>query len=67
MHPIAGKELGLSRMDTVASVASLLFFIAFAALNFIKRFHYGGGRHTWDLPPEYYNGTVTVSLTLNER
>ncbi|CAO1596151.1 hypothetical protein XANCAGTX0491_000005 [Xanthoria calcicola] len=47
-------------MDTVASVASLLLFIAFAALNFTKRFKYGGGRHTWDLPPEYYNGHLTT-------
>lgn len=61
------KELVLSRMDVVASVAALLLFIVFVALDFTQRFHYGGGRHTWDLPPEYYNGYLTVSLILMER
>ncbi|KAL9001624.1 MAG: hypothetical protein Q9188_005403 [Gyalolechia gomerana] len=43
------------------SVVALLFFITYAALNFVQRFHYGGGRHSWDLPPEMYNGYLTIS------
>ncbi|KAI4224638.1 MAG: hypothetical protein L6R36_004513 [Xanthoria steineri] len=27
-----------------------------ATLEYIHRFHYGGGRHSYDLPPEYYQG-----------
>ncbi|KAL8968361.1 MAG: hypothetical protein Q9183_002494 [Haloplaca sp. 2 TL-2023] len=40
---------------------SYAFFVAFAASDFIQRFHYGGGRHAWDLPPEYYNGNLITS------
>ncbi|KAL8951239.1 MAG: hypothetical protein Q9222_002767 [Ikaeria aurantiellina] len=32
------------------------------ALEFIHRFDYGGGRHSYDLPPEYYQGFLITNV-----
>ncbi|KAI4089975.1 MAG: hypothetical protein LQ339_008461 [Xanthoria mediterranea] len=43
-------------MDADTILVAYGFFIAMATLEYIHRFHYGGGRHSYDLPPEYYQG-----------
>lgn len=49
----------VSDADTI--LVAYGFFIAMATLEYIHRFHYGGGRHSYDLPPEYYQGWFGVS------
>ncbi|KAL8815758.1 MAG: hypothetical protein Q9223_005138 [Gallowayella weberi] len=44
------------------AVVTWLMFVAFTTLDFVQRFRYGAGRHTWDLPPEYYNGYFRIGV-----
>ena len=46
--------------EDYTSVMSLMTFIPFTALNFVLELKFGAGRHSWDLPPEFYNGYLTV-------
>ncbi|KAL8699340.1 MAG: hypothetical protein Q9224_001458 [Gallowayella concinna] len=54
------KALG---WEDFISVLTWIMFIAFSTLNFVQRFRFGGGRHTWDLPPEFYNGFLRTSTS----
>lgn len=54
------KILIRSFADT--SVLALAGFIVWFALHIVAKDHYGAGRHSWDLPPEYYNGYITVGI-----
>ena len=42
-------------------ILALATYIAFCSCNFVQGGRYGAGRHSWDLPPELYNGYLTVS------
>ena len=55
----------ISAADT--SVGSLVSLIGFTIANSIQRWRYGGGRHTWDLPPEYFNGYLRVGFANSEQ
>ncbi|KAL8891576.1 MAG: hypothetical protein Q9215_001440 [Flavoplaca cf. flavocitrina] len=37
-------------------------FIVRVAFEFVQRFHYGGGRHSYDLPPEWYDGYFRTTV-----
>ncbi|KAL8811170.1 MAG: hypothetical protein Q9200_002005 [Gallowayella weberi] len=56
------KSPGWEDCPTVIAVVTWLMFVAFTTLDFVQRFRYGAGRHTWDLPPEYYNGYFRIGV-----
>lgn len=51
----------LTSIDPDTSAMAWVVFILFATFEFIWRFHYGGARHSYDVPPEYYYGNFWVS------
>ena len=42
------------------TILALVCFIVLVSMNSTSAARYGAGRHTWDLPPEMYNGYLTV-------
>ena len=42
------------------AVLALIGLIIWTTLDFVAAFKYGAGRHSWDLPPVWYNGYLTV-------
>ena len=53
-----------NRADTC--ILALVTFILFVTFNFVQRFQYGSGRHSWDLPPEYWEGNFWVGLDIEQ-
>ena len=51
-----------SGWEDYTSMISLIAFTTFTISDFIRAFRFGAGRHTWDLPPELYNGNLTASF-----
>ena len=60
-----GQVADLKLADT--SVGALVSLIAFTIGDSIQVWRYGGGRHTYDLPPEWYNGFLRVSFAITRR
>ncbi|KAL8995894.1 MAG: hypothetical protein Q9169_004468 [Polycauliona sp. 2 TL-2023] len=46
--------------DDFALLVSFLIFVAYVTLDFMNRFQYGGGRHSWDIPFEMLNGNLVT-------
>ncbi|KAM0796931.1 hypothetical protein BDR22DRAFT_790978, partial [Usnea florida] len=46
--------------DDYTTILALVCFIVFVSMDYTSTARYGNGRHTWDLPPEMYNGYLTV-------
>ncbi|KAL9577120.1 MAG: hypothetical protein Q9212_006576 [Teloschistes hypoglaucus] len=49
--------------DDFAIIVALCFAISRLVVDEIALHHFGAGRHYWDIPPEYYNGFLTASLS----
>lgn len=52
----------LIRIDTDICLLSYGTFVGFVTAHFTERFQYGGGRHGYDVPPEYLDGYIKVGL-----
>ncbi|KAI4114859.1 MAG: hypothetical protein LQ345_004437 [Seirophora villosa] len=49
------------REDYVCILAYLAF-VTYSALHFTQRFQFGGGRHTYDIPPEFFYGNFVTTV-----
>lgn len=58
-----GKEIrSLFIPDTI--IMALCVAIGRTACDCVQRYRFGGGRHIWDIPPEWLNGYITVNAPL---
>ncbi|KAI4221799.1 MAG: hypothetical protein L6R36_006633 [Xanthoria steineri] len=46
--------------DDYTIIMALCVAIGRTACDCVQRYRFGGGRHTWDIPPEWLNGYVTM-------
>ncbi|KAL8671375.1 MAG: hypothetical protein Q9168_004123 [Polycauliona sp. 1 TL-2023] len=42
-----------------------IIYVLFISLRFAHHLRYGGGRHTWDIPPEYLHGFFWTKVVTN--
>ena len=48
--------------EDYTSILSFLCFLAFVIMDYVRGSRYGGGRHAWDLPEQYIDPTIQVSI-----
>ena len=48
--------------EDYTSIVSFLCFLAFCIMDYVRGTRYGGGRHAWDLPEQYIDPTIQVSI-----
>ncbi|KAL8783492.1 MAG: hypothetical protein Q9213_004588 [Squamulea squamosa] len=46
-------------------IVAYAVYVTFVALHFVHHLHYGGGRHTADIPPEYIYGFFWTKVVAN--
>lgn len=49
-------------IGTDICLAAYAIYVIFVSIHYVHLYDYGGGRHSYDMPPEFMHGFFWVSL-----